>query len=70
MAIVEFAVEDEKDLVVVDERRDDLCLGPFCFGVEFFCEAVPARFVGERYLWEIVVQDGLMEMNDELARDG
>lgn len=66
MAIIELAVEDEKDLVVVDEGGDDLCLWPFCFGVEFFSETVPARLVCEGDFGEIVVQDGLMEMDDEL----
>lgn len=66
MTIVEFTVEDEKDLVVVDEGGDDFCFRPFRFGVEFFGEAVPAGFVGEGDFWEVVVQDGLMEMDDEL----
>lgn len=67
MAIIELAVEDEKDLVVVDEGGDDLCFGPFGFGVEFFGEAVPAGFVGEGDFGEVVVQDGLVKVDDELV---
>lgn len=55
MAIIELAVEDEEDLVFVDEGGDDLCFGPFGFSVEFFGEAVPAGFVGERDFGEVVV---------------
>ena len=66
VAIVELAVEHEKDLVVVDERRDDLRFGPFSFGVEFFGEPVPPGFVCEGNFGEVVVQDGLVEVDDEL----
>ena len=67
MAIIEFAVEDEKDLVVVDERGDDLCFGPFGFCVEFFGETVPAGFVGECDFGEVVIQDSLVKVDDELV---
>lgn len=70
MAIIELAVEDEEDLVVVDERGDDLCFRPFGLGVEFFSEAVPTGFIGERDFGEVVVQDGLMEMDNELEENG
>lgn len=69
MAIIEFAIEDEEDLVVVDKGGDDLRFGPFGFGVELFGEAVPAGFVGERDFGEVVVQDGLVEVDDELEWD-
>lgn len=68
VAIIELAVEDEKDLVVVDERGDDLCFGPFGFCIEFFGEAVPAGFVGEGDFGEVVVQDGLVKVDDELIK--
>jgi hypothetical protein len=51
---------------IVHERRDDLGLRPLRFCVELLRESVPATLVRGRDLGQIIVENGLMEVNNEL----
>lgn len=71
VAVVQLAVEGQKDLVVVDEGRDDFCVWPLLLREELVREAVPALFVGRVDLCEVgvlLVQEG--PERDEVALDG
>ena len=70
MAVIELSIENQKDLVVVDKGCNGLCFWPFSSCVEFFGEAIPARLVCKRYLGQVIVQNGLVEMDDKLSLDG
>jgi len=59
--------ETTRLLTVVDERCNDLCLGPFCPRVEFFRVFVPTTLICNCDFFEIVIQDGLVKAHDELA---
>jgi|SRR6266851_2179531 len=54
---------------VVDEGGDDLRFGPLSFRIELFRESVPTAVVCDRNLCEVVLQNGLMEVDDKL-REG
>lgn len=56
---------------VVDEGSDDLRFGPFGFRIVLLCESVPTAVVSDRYLCEVVLQNGLMEVDNKLrGREG
>ena len=54
---------------VIDQRCDDLCLGPFHFCIELLRKLVPTTLVCHGNLWKVVVQNGLVEMDDELKAE-
>lgn len=66
MAVVELAIEDEEYRIVVYERCDDFCLGPFRLGIKLFGELVPTTLICDGDLCEVVVEDSSVEVNYEL----
>jgi hypothetical protein len=55
---------------VVDEGCNDLRFGPFGSCIVLFRESVPTAVVSDRYLCKVVLQNGLMEVDDELRGGG
>lgn len=53
-------------LTFVHQRRDHFCLWPFRLCVELFRQPVPSTLVRNGDFGEVVVQNGLMKVNDEL----
>lgn len=82
MAVVELAVEDKEDRVcgllvknhgcenwertIVHKRSNEFRLRPLRLRVVLFSKLVPSTFVCNGDLWEVVVEDSLVEVNDEL----
>lgn len=53
-------------LTIVHKRCDHLCLWPLRLCVEFLRQPIPSALIRNRDLCEVVVQNGLMEVYDEL----
>jgi len=53
-------------LTVINERSNDLSLGPFCTGIELLGELVPPVFIAGRDLRQVVIDDRLMKLNYKL----
>jgi len=70
VTVIELSIEDQKDLVVVDKGSNGLCFWPFSSCVEFFGEAIPAGLVCKCYLGKVIVQNGLVEMDNKLLLGG
>ena len=52
---------------IVHQRSDKFRLGPLRLSVELLCVLIPSTLVCNSDLGEVVVEDGLVEVNNELV---
>lgn len=66
MSVIQFTIQDEEDLIVVDQWCNCLCFWPLRFCVVFFGKAGPARLVSNSYLLKVIIQDSLVKVDNKL----
>ena len=66
--LVELEGGEMDSRTIVDERCNNLSLRPFGFWVELFGQSIPSTLICDSNFGKIVLQDGLVEVDDKLYR--